>query len=166
LKSTRILGIDPGTIALGWGVIDSNGHDSRLVEFGVVRTTPKASLHHRLLTIFEELQGIIERIRPDVMAVEEVFLGKNPRSALWIGHARAVAMLAAARQRISLAEYAAREVKMAVVGNGSASKKQVEYMVGTILRATGRIPQDAADALAVALCHSSRCTDFHLTHNQ
>jgi crossover junction endodeoxyribonuclease RuvC len=165
LKSTRILGIDPGTISLGWGVIDSDGHDSQLVEFGVVRTAPKASLHHRLLTIFEELQGIIERIHPNVMAVEEVFLGKNARSALWIGHARAVAMLAAAKQQISLAEYAAREVKMAVVGNGSASKKQVEYMVGTILRTTDRIPQDAADALAVALCHSSRCTDFYLTHN-
>ena len=160
------MGIDPGTIALGWGAIDSNGHDSQIVEFGVVRTTSKAPLHLRLLTIFEELQDIIERIRPDAMAVEEVFLGKNPRSALWIGHARAVAMLAAAKMQISLAEYAAREIKMAVVGNGSASKKQVEYMVGTILHTADRIPQDAADALAVALCHSSRCTDFYLTHNQ
>lgn len=166
MESIRILGIDPGTIALGWGVIETNGHDSRLLEFGVVHTPPKAPLPTRLKTIFAELQTIIDRFRPDVMAVEEVFLGKNARSALWIGHARAVALLAAAEHEISLAEYAAREVKMSVVGNGAASKNQVKYMVGTILDTTARIPQDAADALAVALCHSSRCSDFHMTHQR
>ena len=92
------------------------------------------------------------------MAVEEAFVGKNPRSALWIGHARAVALLSAAERKVALAEYAAREVKMSVVGHGSASKDQVQYMVGTILGISDRIPHDAADALAVALgaCSGAR----------
>ena len=166
MKSTRILGIDPGTIALGWGIIDTNGQENHLLEFGVVRTTPKAPLQNRLLTIFDALTEIIDRFHPNVMAVEEVFLGKNPRSALWIGYARAMAMLAAVKQDVSLAEYANRQVKMSVVGNGSAYKKQVEFMVSTILETDARIPQDAADALAVALCHASRCTDFHSIHDQ
>lgn len=166
VESTRILGIDPGTIALGWGVIESNGHNTRLLEFGVIRTAPKAELPVRLRTIFKDLQVVIDQYRPNVMAVEEVFLGKNARSALWIGHARAVALLAAAEHGISTAEYAPREVKMSVVGNGAASKNQVKYMVGIILGTQARIPQDAADALAVALCHCSRCTNLHLTHHR
>jgi crossover junction endodeoxyribonuclease RuvC len=165
LKSTRILGIDPGTIALGWGVIDSDGHANNMVEFGVVRTPPKSSLDQRLLTIFNELKAVIDRIQPDTVAVEEVFLGKNPRSALWIGHARAVALLAAAERQLPVAEYAAREIKMSVVGNGSASKHQVEYMVGTILNTGDSIPPDAADALAVALCHASRLHANTLTQD-
>jgi crossover junction endodeoxyribonuclease RuvC len=155
LAKTRILGVDPGTIVMGWGVIETDGFANLLVEFGVVRTVPKVSLSQRLHTIYLELSEILHRFHPDAMAVEEAFLGKNPRSALWIGHARAIALLAAAQQKITVAEYSPREVKMSVVGNGSASKNQVEYMVSTILNTDNRIPHDAADALAVALCHAS-----------
>jgi crossover junction endodeoxyribonuclease RuvC len=159
LTTTRILGVDPGTIATGWGVIESDGHRNQLLEFGVVRTAAKAPLPQRLLTVFDGLRDVMERFRPDAMAVEEVFLGKNPRSAFWVSHARAVAMLLAAQHGLSLAEYAAREVKLSMVGNGAASKKQVEFMVGTILEVDGPIPSDAADALAVALCHAFRCPE-------
>ena len=155
---TRILGVDPGTVVLGWGVIETDGFANHLVEFGVVRTAPKVSLSERLHTIYRELTEILHRFKPEAMAVEEAFLGKNPRSALWIGHARAIALLAAAQQGITVAEYSPREVKMSVVGNGSASKNQVEYMVSTILNTNNRIPHDASDALAVALCHASHCS--------
>jgi crossover junction endodeoxyribonuclease RuvC len=154
---TRILGVDPGTVVLGWGIIETDGFTNHLVEFGVVRTVPKVSLSERLHTIYLALTEIIHRFQPDAMAVEEVFLGKNPRSALWIGHARAIALLAAAQQGITVAEYSPREVKMSAVGNGSASKNQVEYMVSTILNTRDRIPHDASDALAVAECHASHC---------
>jgi len=159
---TRILGVDPGTVVLGWGVIETDGYVNHLVEFGVVRTVPKVSLSERLHTIYRELTEILHRFRPDAIAVEEVFVGKNPRSALWIGHARAIALLAAAQQEITVAEYSPREVKMSVVGNGSASKNQVEYMVSTILNTCNRIPHDASDALAVALCHAAHCANFRI----
>jgi crossover junction endodeoxyribonuclease RuvC len=163
---TRILGVDPGTAQLGWGVIDTDGHTNLLVEYGVVRTKPKALLPARLHTIYQHLIEILHRLHPDVMAVEEAFLGKNPRSALWIGHARAIALLAAEQHQISLAEYAPREVKLSVVGNGAASKQQVEYMVTAILNTSDRIPTDAADALAVALCHASHTSNHRESFDQ
>lgn len=156
MKPTCILGIDPGTTAMGWGVISSDGRTNHLVEYGVIRAGSKLPLAERLSILFHELQEIIRRFKPDMMAVEEVFVGKNPRSALWVGHARAIALLTGAECRIPVSEYATRDVKLSVVGNGAASKQQVEFMVGTILSIEGSIPHDASDALAVALCHAAR----------
>jgi crossover junction endodeoxyribonuclease RuvC len=141
---------------MGWGMISSDGRTNHVVEYGVIRANSKLPLAERLSIIFHELQDIIQRIKPEVMAVEEVFVGKNPRSALWIGHARAVALLTGAECRIPVSEYATRDVKLSVVGNGAASKQQVEFMVGTILGIENSIPHDASDALAVALCHAAR----------
>lgn len=156
MKPTRILGIDPGTTAMGWGMISSDGRTNHLVEYGVIRASSKLPLAERLSIIFHQLQNIIQRLKPEEMAVEEVFVGKNPRSALWVGHARAIALLTGAECRIPVSEYATRDVKLSVVGNGAASKQQVEFMVSTILSIEESIPHDASDALAVALCHAAR----------
>ncbi len=152
----RILGIDPGTLVCGYGVVDLDGSDMKVVDFGVVRS-PRRPLHERLHIIHQGLVSVIARHAPDVVAVEGVFHGINPRTALKIGEGRGVALLAAAAAGLEVAEYAPASVKKAVVGTGRAQKSQVQQMVRVIL-ALPDIPQpeDAADALAVAICHCHR----------
>jgi crossover junction endodeoxyribonuclease RuvC len=150
-----VLGVDPGTQITGYGVV-ARDEDSVpvLVECGAIRTTPRTPLENRLLEIFEGVADAIERTRPDVLCVEGVFFGRNVRTALTLGHARGAVMLAAAARGIPVIEYPPAEVKSAVVGSGRAGKAQVAFMVQRHLSlAEPPSPADAADGVALALCH-------------
>ncbi|MBT8404417.1 MAG: crossover junction endodeoxyribonuclease RuvC [Gemmatimonadetes bacterium] len=151
----RILGIDPGTAVTGFGVVAREaGGRVRLLECGVIRTSAGQPLARRIRDVYEGIARLIERHRPHAVAVEDVFQGKNVRSALTLGHARGAILLAASLREIPLAEYTAPEVKKAVVGTGRATKDQVAYMVQQQLRLKEPPkPHDAADGVAVALCH-------------
>ncbi len=150
----RVLGIDPGTSATGYGVVEERDGGLHAVRFGVI--TPPANLPfaQRLLRIYRELRILVTDARPDCAAVEAVFFARNVQSALRLGQARGVALLALAEARIGIHEYSALEVKQAVTSYGQAQKAQVQEMVRMLLRLpdTPR-PADAADALAVAICH-------------
>lgn len=152
-----VLGIDPGTNATGFGIVERCGNGLKAKLFGVIRSRPKTPLADRLLMIFSELTSIIQAEKPSFCAIETVFNAKNPRSSLVLGHARGVSMLAARNQGLDLFEYSPLEVKKAVVGYGRAEKCQVQDMVRVILGIRERVPQDAADALAVAICHLNSC---------
>jgi crossover junction endodeoxyribonuclease RuvC len=153
----RILGIDPGSHVTGYGVIDHVGGRLRLVDAGVVRAPKGGDLTARLRTIHEGVTAIIAEHAPDRMAVEDVFVAKNARSSLVLGHARGVILLAAALRDIPIAEYAPREVKLALTGNGATTKEQVRYMVVRLLALNAEPSSlDVSDALAVALCHAMR----------
>ncbi|NLJ77113.1 MAG: crossover junction endodeoxyribonuclease RuvC [Peptococcaceae bacterium] len=149
-----IMGVDPGTAITGYGLVRYRGNSYSLVECGCVRTSAKQPLSDRLYTIYRELTGIIKQYQPGQFAVEELFFNKNARTALAVGHARGVAMLAAASAGLPVFEYTPLQVKQAVTGYGRAAKEQVQYMVKTILSLTqAPSPDDVADALAVAICH-------------
>lgn len=149
-----VLGVDPGTLVTGIGVIERRNGKFRVLEYSVVKNQSNRSMPHRLKAIYTALVDVIDRFHPDELAIETAFYGKNVQSALKIGHARGVSILAAVNHEIPTAEYSPREVKKAVVGNGAASKEQVQFMVKSILRLR-ETPKfyDASDALAVALCH-------------
>ncbi len=154
----RILGIDPGTNITGIGIIeiDKRGEPG-LCHYGVVRTNRKAKLPQRLQQIYKGLAEAIETYAPDEVALEDIFYSDNIKTAIVMGEARGVSLLAAVNQGVHPAEYSPREVKLAVVGRGNASKDQVQFMVRQILGLKEEIkPADAADALAVALCHYNR----------
>lgn len=153
-----VLGIDPGTAVTGYGVVErSDSASVRLVECGVVRTSPRTPLALRLREIFTGIDELIERHRPAAIAVEGVFFGKNARSAMVLGHARGAILLAAALRDLDVAEYPPAEVKNAVVGTGGATKHQVGFMTQKLLRLREPPrPADAADGVAVALCHCFR----------
>ncbi len=149
------MGIDPGTAITGYGVVSrrDDGNVS-LLECGVIRTSAGEPLPNRIRDIFLGIGEVIERLQPSSVAVENVFQGKNVRSALTLGHARGAILLAAALQDLPIAEYSPREIKKAVVGSGGATKDQVGYMVQRHLRLkTPPTPADAADGVATALCH-------------
>lgn len=149
-----VLGIDPGTARTGYGVVVSENRRLSLLECGVVRTAAGRPLAERIRQIFEALQSIIERFEPSVLSVEKVFQGRNPQSALTLGHARGVILLAGALAGIQIAEYSPAAIKNTVVGTGRATKDQVGFMVKTHLRlVSAPSPDDAADGVAVALCH-------------
>ncbi|MCG8605589.1 crossover junction endodeoxyribonuclease RuvC [bacterium] len=153
----RILGVDPGTLAVGFGVVDKNGSGCRAIDFGCIKISSKMAFPSRLKKIYDEISGIISEYQPAQFAVEDVFYAENVKVALKMGHARGVALLAAVNQAIPTAEYSPREIKQSVVGNGAASKEQVQRMLQhlLLLREPPK-PFDASDALAVALCHSHR----------
>ncbi|HET6401045.1 MAG TPA: crossover junction endodeoxyribonuclease RuvC [Candidatus Kapabacteria bacterium] len=158
-----ILGIDPGTLVTGYGVIESSGRGVAisLVEYGTIESKRIATLPLRLHAIFTRLSAVIERVKPNEIAIESAFYHKNVQSTLKLGHARGVAMLAGILKDLPAAEYSPREIKRAVVGNGNASKEQVEYMVRSLLRLDKldkKLP-DAYDALAVAITHAARSVD-------
>ena len=152
-----ILGIDPGSVITGYGVIDARGRHCELVDCGVVRTSSRKALADRLKVIYDGLCEVIDRHRPELLAIETAFAGRFPKVALVLGHARGVALLAAANRGLQVWEYAPREVKLAIVGEGGASKQQVQFMVRAMLN-LNRDPmsEDASDAVAVALCHNHR----------
>lgn len=149
-----ILGVDPGSRVTGYGVINSVGNKLEYIDCGCIRTESK-SFPERLLTIFDELNLLIERHAPQQAAVEEVFMGRNASSALKLGQARGSAMVACLSHQLEVAEYSARQVKQAVVGSGAADKSQVQHMVKALLRISDTLAEDAADALAVAICHAN-----------
>jgi crossover junction endodeoxyribonuclease RuvC len=152
----RVLGIDPGSECTGWGVVegDANGQRYRLVEFGAVRLKTSATFSARLLRISRALDEIITRLRPDACAIEEAFLATNPKVTLKLGQVRGVALLAAETAALEIGEYSPRSIKQTVVGYGNAEKHQVQEMVRILLSLKSvPEPHDAADALAVAICH-------------
>jgi crossover junction endodeoxyribonuclease RuvC len=150
----RILGIDPGSETTGWGVIEGDGRRYGLVECGTVRALSGQKFPARLLGIANALEEIIQRHRPDACAIEDGFLATNVKVTLKLGQVRGVAMLVAERAALVIHEYSPRLVKQTVVGNGNAEKFQVQQMVKTLLSlASVPEPHDAADALAVAICH-------------
>lgn len=153
-----VLGVDPGTAVTGYGVV-ARGRDGAvsLLECGVVRTPAKAPLPARLRDIYEGVAEVIARTRPTDVAVEAVFYARNARTSVVLGHARGVVLLAAALRDLAVAEYPPAEVKSAVVGAGAATKEQVAFMVQRLLRLREPPkPHDAADGVAVALCHCFR----------
>ena len=152
----RVLGIDCGSERTGYGVIESNGGDHRLIAVGVIRTNTKLSFEKRLLEIAEGLRKLIREHSPEAGAVEGVFYSANVKTALKLAHVRGVALLALAEAGIGMAEYSPLEVKTAVVGYGRAEKSQVQLMVCSLLRLEETIgSEDACDALAVAICHAT-----------
>ena len=154
----RILGIDPGSRTTGYGIIDRAGSSLGFVTCGTIRTKGVNDIGSRLLLIYEGLYGVIERYAPDVAAVEDVFLSHNPSSALKLGHARGVAVLAAMKCGLKVHDYSPRAFKQAVAGYGQADKQQVQHMVTALLELSSSPSSDAADALAVAICHSNQMT--------
>ena len=150
---TRVLGVDPGSRVTGYGLIDDDGGRARYVASGCIRSDAGTDFSARLVDIFHGIDTVIGEYGPDEIAVEEVFVARNPASALKLGQARGVAIAAAAAHDIAVVGYPARQVKLAVVGTGGATKDQVQYMVKTALSLSDSPAEDAADALAVALCH-------------
>lgn len=155
-ESQRILGIDPGSRATGYGVIEKKGNRLYYVTCGVIRLSDKNSFSGRLKIIFDGLCEVIDSHKPAVAAVEDVFVAANPRTALKLGHARGVAVLAALHNGLQVHDYTPRMVKQAVVGYGNADKNQVQQMVRVLLRLSTSPSADAADALAVAMCHANQ----------
>ena len=156
--SIRILGLDPGLSAMGWGVIEVSGSRLGHVAHGVIATKPASGLGVRLMLLHRALVEIIQSHGPTAIAVEQAFVAKDPQAALKIGHARAVALLAAAEAGLEIAEYAPNHIKKCVVGAGHAGKEQVQFMVKRLLPACGVTQADAADALAAAIAHAHSST--------
>jgi crossover junction endodeoxyribonuclease RuvC len=152
----RILGIDCGSERTGYGVIDTDGLEHRMIVAGVIRTSPKWPFEKRLLEIAAGLRALIREYHPESAAVEEVFYSANVKTALKLAHVRGIALLAVAEAEMALAEYSPLEIKLSVVGYGRAEKRQVQTMVRSLLRLREEVEsEDAADALAVAICHAA-----------
>jgi len=152
----RILGIDPGSRITGYGVIDESAGKLQFVACGVIRTTSDYPFSHRLNEIFAGINEVIQTHEPVVAAVEDLFLAANPRSALKLGQARGAAVVAATQNGLATHDYSPRTVKQAVAGYGQAEKEQVQHMVKVLLALSGSPSSDAADALAVAICHANQ----------
>ena len=154
MASVRIIGIDPGLRRCGWGIIESEGSRLRFVAAGTVTPAVDAPLPSRLRQLFEELAGLIRLHRPDEAAVEETFVSAGARSALLLGQARGVALLTPASLGLPVGEYAANLVKKSIVGAGHAEKAQIQMMIKVLLPTAVFKGADAADALAIAICHA------------
>ncbi len=150
----RTLGIDPGSRVTGYGVVEQAGGRIVRVEHGEIRIKSGEPFTRCLARIYDELTGVIERTKPDAVALEDLFYGKNVKSLIKQGHVRGVALLAASRSGIPVHEYTPLEVKKAVVGYGQAEKQQVQMMIRAMLKLPETLPPDASDALAVAICHT------------
>ncbi len=152
-----ILGIDPGSQICGYGILQVENRKIVAAGCDIIRTDPSAELEKRLTVIYEKIKNVLDEYKPDIAAVETIFYGKNIKSAFTLGHARGVVLLALAQSKIEIFEYSPREVKRSVVGNGNASKEQVEFMVQKILNLNiEKQTQDATDALAIALCQFNK----------
>ena len=152
---TRILGIDPGSQRTGIGIVDADETGkSRHVFHTAIKLTDNESFALRLKQIFDEILAIVDEHRPDEVAIERVFMAKNPDSALKLGQARGAAICAVVHKGLAVHEYAPKEVKQAVVGGGAADKTQIQHMIGVLLQLPGKLQADAADALAIALTHA------------
>ena len=150
----RIIGIDPGTAICGYSVLDYIGNKFTLLDYGVVTTPANSDLEKRLYTIYQELKELIEKHQPQFLAVEELFFNTNAKTALSVGHARGVILLLGAMMGLEVFSYTPLQVKQSVVGYGRAEKKQIQEMVKLILNMENiPKPDDAADAIAVAICH-------------
>ena len=151
-----ILGIDPGSLVTGWGLVEVESNQLHHQSHGVIGPSASLGLAERLSQIYRGLQDVIDQYHPTAVSLEKVFFSRNVQSALKLGQARGVALLAAAEQHIAVTEYSAAEIKVAVVGYGRATKEQVQRMVSALLCVRGAMRADAADALAAAICHIHR----------
>lgn len=150
----RILGVDPGTAYIGYGVVETQRDSIRAVAYGRFRVKSTLSFPEKLKQIYDSIINLIAETEADIMAVENVFVSCNAKTSLKLGHARGVILLAAAHKEMAIFEYAPREIKQAVLGKGNASKSQVEWMVNKLLNLENiKLEEDAADGLAVAICH-------------
>lgn len=150
----RILGIDPGYAILGWGVLDLKGNKFSVVDYGAVTTDAHEPMENRLLHIYTQLKSIIEKYRPDEAAVEELFFNNNAKTAIMVGQARGVVILACTENNVAISEYTPLQIKQALVGYGRADKTQIQAMVKAILNLKQvPKPDDTADAVAAAICH-------------
>ncbi len=154
VKNMRVLGIDPGSETLGWGVVDGSGSKYALVDFGTVKSNTRLQFSKRLLNIYDAVAELMAKHSPDVLSVEDTFYAVNAQVALKLGQVRGTMLLLAEQRGLLVAEYAPRLVKQTVVGYGNAEKHQVQEMVKILLKMkTVPTPHDAADALAIAICH-------------
>ncbi|MGI6360987.1 MAG: crossover junction endodeoxyribonuclease RuvC [Bacillota bacterium] len=150
-----ILGIDPGTATTGYGLIEMSGNKHRLVDYGCIRTPAGKIMSARLEMIYEAMRELVKRHHPDQVAIEQLFFNRNITTALSVGQARGVLLLAVEQSQVPIAEYTPLQVKQAIVGYGGAEKKQVQYMVARVLNLKNPPKSDdAADALAIAICHA------------
>ncbi len=162
----RILGIDPGTGITGWGVVDKNYNQLTVVDYGCIRTPAHQLNQKRLCEIYDGMQLLLDEYQPDEMAIEELFYNRNVTTVISVGQARGVLVLAAAQRGVPVYEYTPLQIKQAVTGYGRADKKQVQYMIQNMLDLkTVPRPDDAADALAVAVCHSNWQQSNHWQRN-
>ncbi|SVE28486.1 uncharacterized protein METZ01_LOCUS481340 [marine metagenome] len=150
----NILGIDPGLGTTGYGIISNINNEMELVDFGTIKTSPKDSLSKRLKIIFDYISELIIKYKPSIFSIEEIFYSNNVKSSLLLGHARGVAIAAAATNDIIVYEYSAKKIKQSLTGNGNAHKEQVKFMVKNLLKLQ-EAPKsnDASDALAIAICY-------------
>jgi crossover junction endodeoxyribonuclease RuvC len=155
MSGVVILGVDPGLNRCGWGLVLSDGARLSHIAHGVIKPRADRQLASRLHDLFEALGAVIEAHRPDECAVEETYVNTNARAALALGQARGVALAAAARRGVMVAEYAPATIKKAIVGSGAADKTQIAFMIRRLLPTAGEVSADAADALGVALCHAA-----------
>lgn len=150
----RVLGIDPGTLCTGYGIVSDDEGSLKALHWGVIKTSPQDPHSKRLKTIYQELKKVIEAYRPEVASIESLFIASNAKSALKLGQARGAAILAAANMGLDVEEYSALQIKQAIAGYGRAGKDQLGKMVRTLLELSSDIESaDAADALAAAICH-------------
>jgi crossover junction endodeoxyribonuclease RuvC len=150
----RVLGIDPGSETLGWGVVEGSGSKYSLVEFGTVKSKPREAFSKRLMKIYRSVEETVDQYQPDVLSIEEAFYSINVNVAMKLGQVRGVMLLLAEQRGLAIAEYAPRLIKQTVVGYGNAEKQQVGEMVRLLLKLKAvPTPHDAADALAIAICH-------------
>ncbi|PYG88843.1 Holliday junction endonuclease RuvC [Ruminiclostridium sufflavum DSM 19573] len=151
-----IMGIDPGFAITGYGVVKYEGNRFSVLEYGAVTTEASMKLSQRLLVLYNELEILIDKFKPDAIAIEELFFNKNIKTALNVGHGRGVSVLAAAKAGVEIYEYTPLQVKQSVVGYGRAEKTQIQQMVKAILNLSAiPKPDDVADALAIAICHGN-----------
>jgi len=150
----KILGIDPGYAILGYGIVEKTGNRFRPVHYGAITTPKEMPMDQRLEKLYDELRELIEEFRPDVASIEQLYFNNNAKTAINVGQARGVAVLACVKGGVPIAEYTPLQIKQALVGYGRADKKQVQFMVKTMLNlAEVPKPDDTADALAAAICH-------------
>ena len=157
----RILGIDPGYATIGFGMVDAERGNFRLLRYGTINTPPELPFADRLAVIYDDMNQLIDAVQPDVMAIEELFWGHNVTTGIGVSHGRGVILLTAAQRRLPIFEYTPMQIKQAVVGYGNATKLQVMDMTKRLLHMEKVArPDDAADAIAVALCHARSATSL------
>ncbi len=157
----RILGIDPGYATIGFGILEAARGSVQLQQYGTITTPPELEFSQRLLVIYEDMNRLIDTVKPDCMAIEELFWGHNVTTGIGVSHGRGVILLAAAQRQLPVYEYTPMQIKQAVVGYGNATKLQVMDMTKRILKMEKVArPDDAADAIAVALCHARSATSL------
>lgn len=162
-KKHVILGIDPGTRITGYGVLETDCHTFTTLDYGCIRPPPKLPLHERYLIIHEGIEHLLDTYPIDAFSIESQFISKNAQSALKLGMAKGVAILAATKRKIPVYEYTPKKAKLAVVGSGNASKAQVQRMIQTLLQLSKLpTPEDAADALALAICHANQLKEARI----